>query len=543
MSQIDMKQVISLLEDIAKLLELKGENPFKTRAYTNGARALRSVNSSIQDLIESGELAKMKGFGSALVSKITTYVETGELAYYNELRASFPDGLLDIMELNGVGPKKAKLFYDKLKVSNTEELKKACEDGSIAELAGCGPKTAANILEAIERKQTMAAFFLFPKAWSVAQQVVESLRGVPELQQIEVAGSLRRFKETTKDADIIGAADDPAPVMDAFVKLPDIAKVLAKGETKSSVIFENGVQVDLRLVKPEVFASALHHFTGSKDHNVAMRSRAIRMGMKVSEWGLFKTAGGVEELIPCQSEEELFRHLGLPYIVPDLREGMGEIEAAEKDALPKLVELKDYQGLLHCHTQASDGGNTLDELVEKAQSLGYAYLGITDHSKSSFQANGLSAERLLDQVGAIRRKQQELGDELRLFSGVECDILTDGSLDYEDEVLDQLDFFVISVHNAFTRSKEEQTARMIKAIEHSGSRILAHMTGRLLLKRDAYEIDIPKIIDACIVNKVAIELNCHPMRMDMDWRLWKHAAEKGALCSINCDAHSLRNFD
>lgn len=538
----DRKDVINALEEIARLLELQGANPFKIRAYTNGARTLNSLDEEFATVVAEERLGDLKGFGDALVQKITELVETGSLEYLENLRAEFPPGLLDLLKLGGVGPKKVKLFYDELQVTSIDDLEAACADGRVAKLPGCGEKTAQKILVSIERFRASESQFLFPAARQAAEMVVASLQDLAGLERLEIAGSLRRYKEVTKDADLLGATSTPQPIMDAFVELPYVQEVLAHGSTKSSVILDNGMQVDLRLVEPAVFASALHHFTGSKEHNVEMRGRAIRRGLKLSEWGLFRIAEGeADELIPCQDEAALFDHLGLCFIPPELREGLGEIDAAEHDELPTLVSLSDYRGLLHCHTHASDGANSLRELADHARQLGHDYLGITDHSKSSFQANGLDSERLLAQVAEVRTLNESL-DDLTLFPGVECDILPDGQLDYPDEVLAELDFFIVSVHSAFSRSEEEQTARVIKALEHPGSRILAHPTGRLLLRRDSYAIKLEKVIDAAIANGVAIEFNCHPARLDMEWRQWRRAIEKGAICSLNADAHSLHNF-
>jgi DNA polymerase (family 10) len=537
------KQAVALLEEIALLLELKGENPFKIRAYTNGARALGTLDGDFEALVRSGDLAKVKGFGKALVEKLAEFVETGELGYLNDLRSEFPETLGELMRLNGVGPKKVKLFYEDLGIATVAELEDACKDGRVAALPGCGQKTADKIVAAIARSREHDGLFHYEQARAAADRVMDTLAALPQVQRIELAGSLRRFKEVTKDVDILASAADPGPVMAAFAAMPEIQTMLAQGETKSSAIFRNGIQCDLRIVDDEIFANALHHFTGSKDHNVAIRGRAIELGMKVSEWGLFAERGEGER-IPCADEAALFKHLGLSMIPPELRENLGEIEAAEHGELPaQLVTEDDYRGVLHCHSHASDGSDSIEALAAHAIEAGHAYLGITDHSVSSFQANGLSAERLLAQVEQVRAVQESVGDSLTLFAGVECDIKTDGSLDYEDDVLAALDYFVISVHNAFSRPEPEMTARVIRAMEHPGAKILAHPTGRLLLRRDAYAIDLDKIIDAAAANGVAIELNCNPFRMDMDWRHWHKARDRGVACSLNPDAHALVQFD
>lgn len=539
---VDRKEAIAVLEEIALLLELKGENPFKIRAYTNAARALPALDGDFVELVRSGELATMKGFGQALVSKLSELVETGTLQFLVELRQEFPATLGELLTLNGVGPKKVKLFYDELQVTSIDELSAACADGRIAALPGCGTKTAEKIMQAIDRNKENAALFHFDRAVDAADDVVNALRQLPEIQRISVAGSLRRYKEVTKDIDLIASSSTPSVVMDTFVAQPNVDTVLAHGETKSSVVLRNGLQIDLRIVPDDVFPYALHHFTGSKEHNVAMRSRALKRGLKLSEWGLFKT--DTDDRVPCEDEAALFAALGLQYIIPELREDLGEVDYADGDIpFPSLVQDRDYRGVLHCHSLASDGRDSVDALVEHARSMGHHYLGVTDHSVSSFQARGLSPERLLEHVADIRRVQRQHDDGFTLFAGIECDIRTDGELDYSDDILAQLDFVIVSVHNAFTQSEADMTRRVIRAIEHPASRILAHPTGRLLLKRDAYAIDLDKVIDAAIANNVAIELNCNPWRLDMEWRRWRKARDKGVLCTVNPDAHYLQQFD
>lgn len=541
---MDRKTLVKALEEIALLLELKGENPFRTRTYTNAARALGQIDGDVVALIRSGEIAHTKGFGDSLVQKLQELVKTGELGYLNELRQAFPETLMELFDIPGLGPKKIMAVYKELNVTGLAELEAACQDGRVAGLSGMGEKTAKNILDGIAQRRQNASLFHYQKVRAAADELLAELRRLPALEQIEVAGSLRRFKPVTKDMDLIGATTKPEEVMAAFCALPQAAKVVAHGKTKSQILLANGLSVDLRLVEPAAYPCALHHFTGSKDHNVAMRQRAIKRGMKLSEWGLFTMKDGAEqERLDIDSEAALFKALDLNPIPPELREADGEIEYAESHAIPTLVTVGDYRGSLHNHTHASDGANSLQEMVDHAQRLGHAYIGITDHSVSSFQANGLSADRLLEQVQAIRALQATRTDGFRIFAGVECDILAEGELDYADDVLAALDYFVISVHNGFGRDAEVMTRRVIAAIEHPGSRILAHPTGRLLLRRDPYPIHMDRVIDAAAANGVAIEFNCNPWRMDLDWSYWRKAREKGVLCSLNPDAHSTQNFD
>jgi len=453
-------EISSTLRNIGLLLELKGENPFKTRTYSNGARTIDGMSEPVAQLVAAGTLADLDGFGKALVEKITTLVETGSLPYYDYLQAEFPDGILDLLSLNGLGPKKAKALYQKLRIGSLVELQSACESGEVAKLDGFGAKTAEKLLAAIGQQRLYAGRFRYAEVIEQAEDLVDMLRTHPDITRISIAGSLRRGKEVVKDIDLVASSKNPQQVMRDFVSLPEVQSITNHGETKSSVRVANGLQVDLRVVDDATFPTALHHFTGSMQHNVALRSRAKKRRMKISEWGLFDTSGSEEKLIPCRDEAEFFSHLDLDYIPPELRENMGEVEAAEEQTLPRLVEWGSFHGCFHNHTTASDGKNTLREMAEAAASIGLDYLGIADHSKSSVQANGLSADRLLAQVEEIRQLNQEMEGEIHLFAGVECDILKDGSLDYPDDILEQLDYVVASVHSSFTQSERDQTRRI-----------------------------------------------------------------------------------
>ncbi len=540
---IDKKKAAKILDEIALLLDLKGENRFKIRAYENASRTLLTLDDDLESLVRSGKLAEVKGFGKAIVEKLTELVTTGTLPYWNKLKAEFPPTLLDLLNINGVGPKKVKLFYQELNIQSVDDLESACGDGRVAALPGLGQKTAEKILFSISRAREFQSLFLYQDAYKSASEMLEYLRALPEIQKVEIAGSLRRLKAITKDIDIIASSDSPVDVMERFINSPAVSTPLSQGTSKSSVLLHNGIHVDLRVVPDHVYPYALHHFTGSKEHNVAIRSLAIGKGLKVSEWGLFRTNGEAgNELIACSEESELFAKLGMTYIPPELRENRGEIEAAEQNNLPNLVHLDDYRGVLHCHSQASDGVDRIEALAECAVAMGHSYLGITDHSKASFQANGLSEQRLSEQVEHIKKLRDRYSDRIHLFSGIECDILKDGTLDFSDDILGKLDFVIVSVHSSFSLAEQEMTRRIIRAIEHPATRILAHPTGRLLLKRDAYNVDMDRVIDAAAANNVAIELNCNPMRMDMDWQLWKNARNKGVLCSLNPDAHSVEQF-
>ena len=532
--------IVDVLEEITVLLELKGENPFKIRAYAIGARALETLEDDLEELIGQGALSSVKGIGSALAEKIETLYTTGELSYYTDLRASIEPGLIEMLEIPGMGGKTVKKLHDELGVNSIDALKTACESGAVEALKGFGKKSAEKILNGITNREAYTKRHHWWAAQEVAEPILKGLRSLPEVKQAEVAGSLRRLCETVGDLDFIVAAEDSQPVMDWFVGQQPVVEVTAKGTTKSSVRFEGGLQADLRVVPPEQFAFALHHFTGSKDHNVAMRQRALSRGYSLSEWGLSEknSTDATHQSYEITDEKGLFDFLGLAFITPELREGLGELEAAESGKLPKLVEATDIRGVFHNHTNASDGRNTIEEMAEAAESLGWEYLGLADHSKASFQANGLNDEQALKMVERIRAFNESGESTVHIFSGIECDILPDGSLDLEDSTLEAFDYTVMSVHSSFSQSEEEMTARVIRAIEHPATKMLGHPTGRLLLRREPYKINMQKIINAAIANHVIIEINANPHRLDMDWRLWRRAAERGLICAINPDAHS-----
>ncbi|MDR1011347.1 MAG: DNA polymerase/3'-5' exonuclease PolX [Opitutaceae bacterium] len=552
------KDIADVLNGIAVLLELKGGNPFKIRAYQNGARVVEAITEDLGEMIAGGKLAEIKGVGEALTKKITELHTTGRLRFYEELRASVAPGLVQMLEIPGLGPKKIRALHEKLGVADIADLQRACAGGLVAGLAGFGEKTQQKLLEGIKNREAYGRRHLWWDAFAVAEPIVAELRKLRGVRHAEVAGSLRRGLETVGDLDFIVAADAGdaeavGRIMDWFTARPGVREVTARGDTKASVRHESGLQADLRIVPEEQFAFALHHFTGSKDHNVQMRRRALAHGLSLSEWGLEpaggegtvkeKAAGHAQAAKAADagakivSEAGLFKTLGLAFIEPELREGLGEIEAAEKNALPVLVRETDLRGAFHNHTTASDGRDTLEEMVAAAQALGWDYIGIADHSKASVQARGLDESRLADQIACIRKINTMKRFTTHVFAGTECDILTDGALDFDDGTLARLDYVVASVHNAFSQDGDQMTARIIRAIENPNVTMLGHLTGRLLLRREGYRVNAAKVIDAAIANRVVIELNASPWRLDMDWRLWRAAAERGLLCSINPDAH------
>jgi DNA polymerase (family 10) len=544
-------EIASVLTDIGTLLELKGENPFKIRAYQSGARLLEGLGEEeIAARVKAGTLEEVKGIGEALAQKISELHQTGKLEFYEKLKASVPEGLVEILSIPGLGAKKVRVLQDKLGVDTIAKLRDACNEGKVAALEGFGEKTQEKILAGIRNREAYGKRHLWLKAQEASEPILAGLRKLPDVQQVESCGSLRRRMETVGDLDFLVATTNPTPIVDWFVAQEGVQEVTARGESKASIRLQSGLQADLRLVPPEQFVFTLHHLTGSKDHNVQMRQRALARGLSMSEWGLFpadekhgstaeakKQGSTGPKSLTAKTEADLFKALGLEFIPPELREGRGELEAAEAGKLPKLLEESDIRGLFHNHTTASDGHNTLEEMVAATEALGLEYLGIADHSKSSFQARGLDEVRLAEQVEVIRKFNAAKKSKVHVFTGTECDILPDGKLDFSKEVLAQLDYVVISVHSSFRQSREDMTRRIVRAMEQEHVTMLGHLTGRLLLEREPYDVDAEQVIDAAIANGVVIELNASPMRLDMDWRLWRKAAEKGLLTSINPDAH------
>ncbi|MBS0604488.1 MAG: DNA polymerase/3'-5' exonuclease PolX [Verrucomicrobia bacterium] len=538
---MDKSQIAKIFEEIAVLLELKGENPFRIRAYRNAARTILNLESDLEERVRQGTLTELEGIGDDLADKIKTMVLKGRLPFYEKLKKSIPTGVLDMMQVHGLGGKKIKMIYEKLKIKSIAALKEACEKGKLSRLKGFGPKTEQNILDSLEHMQTYQKRRCWWEAMQIAAPILDALRKLKGVRKVEIAGSMRRKMETIGDLDFLVGSSNPGPIMKWFTTQPFVARVLGKGETKASVKLEGGMQADLRIVPEKQYGFALAYFTGSKEHNIEMRQRAIKRGWTLSEYGLNsvnqRRKGPFASAKKPVTEKEIFHALGLSYIEPELRENCGEFEAGEKHRLPILVKETDIRGAFHNHTTASDGRSSLKEMVAAAQKLRWEYIGIADHSKSSFQANGLSEERLMKQLTEIRRLNASKQFRPYIFAGVECDILPNGALDFPDRVLKKLDYVVISVHNALSQDEKTMTKRIIRAIENPYSTMLGHATGRLLLRREPYKVNLNKVIDACIANNKIIELNGNPMRLDMDWRLWHAASEKGLMCCINPDAH------
>jgi DNA polymerase (family 10) len=540
---MDKDQVAAVLVNIATLLELKDENPFKTRAYTNAARALEGLSEPLDKVIADEKLGEIKGIGDSMQKKIHELVTTGKLAYYEELKAATPPGLVLMLDIPGLGPKKIKAIHDELGVETIEQLEQACKDGKVSKLKGFGEKTQKNICDGIERRRSYASRHLISDALMLAEPLLEALRSHPDVIRCSAAGSLRRHREVIGDIDLLASSKNPANVLDFFAKQPGILNVIAKGETKASILLEGGIQSDLRVVSDAEFPFALMYFTGGKEHNIVMRQRAIERGLRLNEYGLFRSKTETRDpklLEGCKTEEEVFAKLGLKFVPPEMREDMGEFRLAEKGEVPRLIEWTELKGSLHNHSTWSDGHQRPQDIAKSMRELGLAYWGVTDHSKASFQANGLDAARLREQLKEIRQINEELakeGTDFRLLTGTEVDILKDGKLDFPDDVLAELDVVIASIHQSFSQSEEETTQRLIGAARNPYVHILGHLTGRLLLERDPYKVNQHAVIDACAETGTWIELNASPYRFDMDWRFWPYAKSKGVKCVINCDAH------
>jgi DNA polymerase (family 10) len=540
---MDKDQVAGVLNEIGVLLELKGENPFKTRAYTNAARTLESLTEPLEKLVAEQRLGGIKGIGDALQQKITELVTTGTLKYYEELKASVPPGLVEMLQIPGLGPKKVKALHDRLGLDTVAGLEAACQTGQVAALDGFGEKSQTKILEGIQYRRQYASKHLLSDALQVAEPLLENLRAHPDVIRCSTAGSVRRFKETIGDVDFLVSSTEPVAIIDYFTTLPGVLSVSAKGETKASVILEGGIQADLRVVTDTEYPFALAYFTGSKEHNIVMRQRAIQRGLRLNEYGLFRSHEETREpalRLPCLSEEEIFAALELAFIPPEMREDRGEFSAAERNDLPRLIEWTDLKGSLHNHSNWSDGRGSLDEIAAYMDGLGCAYWAITDHSRASFQANGLDADKLRRQLGEIRAVNARLaaeGTEFRLLSGTEVDILSEGRLDFDDDLLADAEVVVASLHVGSGTNEAENTKRLIRAAENPFVHMLGHVSGRLLLEREPYKVNVQAVIDACAETGTWLELNASPYRFDLDWRLWPYARSKGVRCVINCDAH------
>ncbi|MFT5366368.1 MAG: DNA polymerase (family 10) [Candidatus Latescibacterota bacterium] len=527
------KDIALSLEEMATLMELNGENSFRIRSYSNAVRQVELLKESVTDLIAAGTLDSVRGIGKKLADNIAVLIETGKLPGYEELKAELPEGLLEMLDVPGLGAKRVRGIYESLGISDVDALAKACEAGDIEQLSGFGKKTAENILKGVAYLQKHRGRFLSRTAQAEAENLRAFVQDLPGVIRLEVTGSVRRRMETSKDVDIVVSTEDPIALADAFASYEGVEEITGKGETKVSVILTSGMSADLRMVADDAFPYILHHFTGSKEHNTMMRQRAKERGWKLNEYGLFDG----DKRIDCDDEVGLFAALDLAYIAPELREGQGEIEAAEAGRLPDLVTKQDLKGTLHVHTTYSDGRNSVEEMAKEALKLGYSYIAICDHSKAAAYANGLNETRVRAQWDEIEKVNDTL-DGIRVLKGIEVDILGEGRLDFDDGFLAEFDVVVASIHSKFSMTEKEATERVIRAVENPHVDILGHLTGRLLLSREGYPLDIRAVIDAAAETKTAIEMNANPARLELDWRYLDYAKEKGVKIPINTDAHS-----
>lgn len=541
---MENREIAALFDKMADLLEFQGANPFRVRAYRNGSRRLQDLPDSIASLVEHGEdLTKLDGIGKDLAEKITTLVNTGELPQLNELMAEVPEGVLALLRIPGLGPKKAAVIYKELGIDSLSALRAACEAEEVRKLKGFAAKTEQTILAGIDMAERAGERVYWATADEVIEQLITHLRGCKAVKQIEAAGSYRRGRETVGDLDILVDADDVATVMDRLDDYPEVDETIARGDTKMSVRLGSGLQVDLRVVSTESFGAALQYFTGSKEHNVVLRGMAKDRGLKINEWGVFRVAEGKEEeYLAGKTEADVYRQLGLPYYPPELRENRGEFDYQSKKDIPKLVEVDDLVADLHMHTSATDGKQTTREMVEAAQQRGLKYIAITDHSKRVTMARGLDAERLREQWNEIDRVNDEF-DDFVVLKGIECDILEKGGMDLEDDVLAEADWVIASVHYGQNQERAQITDRIVGALENPWVSVIAHPTGRLINKRDRYAVDLETVMQAALENGKLLELNANPARLDLDDVHCARAKQLGIPIVINSDAHSIGGLD
>jgi DNA polymerase (family 10) len=533
------QEIAKIFNEIADLLELKGENPFRIRAYRRAAMQIEGLPKDVSQVTEE-ELIKLPGIGKDLAGKIKEYLNQGKIELHEELRKEFPETFLTLLQVPGLGPKTAKLVYEKLKIKDINQLEEAARTGRLRTLPGIREKTEENILKGIEFLKRGTERRPIGRVLPLALDIVEHIKKKAPVNEIAIAGSLRRWKDTIKDIDILVTSSRPEEVMKAFVELPHVKDVLAKGQTKSSVIITEGIQVDLRVVEEDSFGAALQYFTGSKAHNIKLREMASKMGLKINEYGVFRESDN--KRLGGRTEEEVYKILGLPWIPPELREDTGEIEAALEGRLPDIISIGDIKGDLHVHTKWSDGSHDLETLIESAKNRNYEYIAITDHSKGLGVARGLDEERLLEQIRLIDQINNKL-DRFRLLKGVEIDIRSDGRLDLSDDILKRLDIVVASIHSGFKQSKEQLTKRVLSAIRNPHVSVIAHPTGRLIGERDAYELDIEAIFREAKKYGVAFEINAYPLRLDLNEHHAKLAKEYGIPIVISTDTHLTQHFD
>ena len=533
-------EIAALFSEIADFLEIKGENPFRVRAYRRAAQALEGLSEDITSVASRGGLLDIAGIGRDLAAKIQEYLDRGAVEYLRELRTEIPPGVIELMGIHGLGPKTAKLLYEQIGVDSVEKLEELARAHKLAGLPGIEAKTEENILKGIAVWRGGRERMPVGTALTLAEAILEELRALKEVDRLSIAGSLRRMKETVKDIDILATSKEPGRIMEVFVGLPNVAEVLAHGETKSSIRLRENIQVDLRVVEPDCFGAALQYFTGSKQHNIRVRELAQRKALKVSEYGVVNEKTG--RRVAGATEEEVYRAVGLPLIPPELREDAGEIEAALEGRLPALVSLADIRGDLQLHTTWSDGAHSLADLAAGVQAKGYQYMAVTDHSKSATVAGGMDEARTLQMIAEVRSLNRRLKG-FRVLAGCEVDIRGDGSLDFPDDLLAQLDLVQVSIHSRFKMKSEDMTARIIRAVQHPFVHILGHPTGRLIGERAAYEVDMEAVLQAARAAGIAVEINASPSRLDLNDLHARRARDLGIPITISTDAHALPHLD
>jgi len=533
---VENKSIADIFTEIADILDIQGENPFRIRSYRNAARTIGDLTENLENMVKAGgNPEEIPGIGKSMHEKIVEIVKTGKCQSLEELKKITPPGLTELLRLDGLGPKKVKLLYDELGVDSVDRLEKAAQAGRLRNLAGMGEKTEEKILKSVEQFRAGIGRFKLSIGFTYAGALERYLGDVPGVKRLDPAGSFRRRSETIGDLDILAICAQSSKVMDRFTAYGEVKDVIAKGETKSSIRLRNGLQVDLRVLDDESYGAALHYFTGSKAHNVAIRERAKEMGLKVSEYGVFRARD--EKRLTGASEEEVFRAVGLPFIPPELREDRGEIAAAEEGKLPRLIDLADIRGDLQMHTVATDGKNSILEMAKKAKDLGYSYVAITDHSQAVRVAGGLNEKALARHLKEIDKANGEISG-IRILKGVEVDILGDGTLDLKDQILKECDVVLGSVHSRFNLEEAEMTKRIIRAIKNPCVHILAHPTGRLILEREPYRVNLKEVMQAAVDHGVVLEINAYPDRLDLRDADARMARDMGARLAISTDAHS-----
>ena len=533
--------VSDLLTRMGLLLEIKDENIFKVKAYYKAAENIDAMGEDIEDIRRENRLSEIPGIGKALEEKIIEYLDTGKIRVYEELIQEIPESILELVNIPSVGPKKAKLFWEHLKISSVDQLAQAAESGKLLGLPGIKDKTIENILRGIRVVKEGQERLNIALASEIAEQFIEALKKLPEVKGISLAGSLRRMRETIRDIDILVDSTNPKKVMETFVHLPQVKSINAHGETKSSVVTGENIQVDLRVVEPKSWGAALLYFTGSKNFNIKLRQIAIKKNMKVNEYGIFAVKGEREKFLAGRTEEECFKILDVPYSPPELREDIGETELFSGNPIPKLIELKDIKGDVHVHSTYSDGQNTIEEMAEAAQNMGYEYVAISDHSERLKIARGVSVADLKKKKQEIDRLNKKLKN-FRILFGTEVEIDTEGNLDYNEKVLSEFDIVVASIHSGFEASQEQLTKRLIRACQNKHVHVIGHPTGRHIGKREPYDIDLKEVCKAAADTDTFLEINAFPIRLDLDSANVYFARSQGVKFSINTDSHSIRHL-